>query len=92
MPHPKSLSMSHRLLALLNLATTLPCLAKSKPVTVGVAPVEAGSRAPASVATVVQNASYHARTSTTWTRSRSHWLSLRPFGTLAAVITVASLH
>ncbi len=60
--------MSRRLLALLILATTLPCLARSKPVTVGVAPVEAGSRAPASVATVVQNASYHARTSTTWTR------------------------
>ena len=48
--------MSRRLLALLILATTLPCLAKSKPVTVGVAPVEAGSRPPASVATVVQNA------------------------------------
>ena len=94
--------MSRRLLALLILATTLPCLAKSKPVTVGVAPVEAGSRAPASVATVVQNALEEelALPGRTTARSyqqpgqgsRSHWLSLRPFGTLAAVITVASLH
>lgn len=48
--------MSRRLLAFLILASALPCLAKSDPVTVGVAPVEAGSRASSSLASVVQNA------------------------------------
>ena len=48
--------MLRSLLPLLIIASALPCLAGSTSVTVGVAPVEAGTRASASVAAVVQNA------------------------------------